>query len=158
MKWMPFLVNFRLPNFLFVKGDLSIFHVMATAKYFRSLTTSLRTYLHGSVFLFPKKIGPALQSNVFNHILFHFPICVTFYLIKPIQMVSTKSMQPMVKLLCGASRNPKNREFSLVISFWFTNIEMSDLMAYRMVVAIIHVHPFLINVFPIELGSLQLDN
>ena len=91
MKWMPFLVNFRLPNFLFVKGDLSIFHVMATAKYFRSLTTSLRTYLHGSVFLFRRRLGPALQSNVFNHILFHFPICVTFYLIKPIQMVSTKA-------------------------------------------------------------------
>lgn len=115
MKWMPCLVHFRLPNFLLIKCDLSIFmswlqlNIADPQQLLYVIICMVR-------FFFPKKIGPALPSNVFNHILFHFSICVTFYLIKPIQMVSTKStQQPMVKLLCGASRNPKNREFSLVI-------------------------------------------
>lgn len=156
MKWMPFLVNFRVPTFLLIKCDMSIFMSWLQLN-ISDLQRLLYVIICMVLFFFPKKIGPALRSEVFNHILFHFPIFVTVYLIKPIQMVSTKSMQPMVKLLCGASRNPKNREFSLVISLWFLHIQMSDVMAYRMVVAIIHVHPFLMKVFPIESGSLQLD-
>lgn len=69
MKWMPFLVNFRLPNFLLIKRDLSIFHVMATAKYFRSLTTSLLICM---VLFFCSRRRLGLHCKVMCSIIFYF--------------------------------------------------------------------------------------